>query len=97
MMQSLKELSETLAMYEEKLGDNRLVIDDILVRLNRIIRIIVEDPQIHRNGDSLSEALDAVFHISIELFRAIDSGERGLDDKMVIELSKIRTKYLGQK
>ena len=44
----------------------------------------------------LTVPLDAAFNIAIQLFRMIDAGGDGLDDKMAEELEKIRVKYLGQ-
>lgn len=97
MFQSIKSLQETLDQYESALLDNHVAIDDIISHLDHLIQLVAKDPQIHRKGESMNIALEAAFEVSLNAFRIIDKGDHGLDDKLVAELTKIRTKYLGQK
>ncbi len=96
MFQSLRDLEATLGELERAIGEKRVELDDIFIWLNKYVRAVFSSGAKSKKGDELTVPLDAAFNIAIQLFRMIDAGGDGLDDKMAEELEKIRVKYLGQ-
>ncbi len=95
MFQSLRDLEATLGEFERAIGQNRVELDDIFIWLNKYVRAVFSSGAKSKKGDELTVPLDAAFNIAIQLFKLIDTGEDGLDDRMADELEKIRVKYLG--
>jgi len=95
MLKSLETLDATITEMKDKIGGRFVEIDDIFLWLDRFIRNAFASDEKEKKGDDLMVPLDAAFNISIQLFGLIDKGNTGLDDKMVEELTKIKTKYLG--
>jgi hypothetical protein len=95
MLTSLQNLDTAITELKDIIGSNFVEIDDVLIRLEKFIRTVFAGDSKDKKGDELMVPLDAVFSIAIDLFRMIDTGNTGLDDKMVEELTKIKTKYLG--
>lgn len=95
MFQSLRELETTLGEFERAIGEKRIEIDDLFIWLNKYVRAVFSSGSRVKKGDELTVPLDAAFNIAIRLFKMIDTGDEGLDDKLGEELEKIRVKYLG--
>ena len=96
MFQSLRDLETTLGEFERAIGEKRVELDDIFIWLNKYVRAVFSSGARSKKGDELTVPLDAAFNIAIQLFKMIDAGDDGLDDKLADELEKIRVKYLGQ-
>ncbi len=96
MFQSLRDLEATLGEFERAIGQNRVELDDIFIWLNKYVRAVFSSGAKSKKGDELTVPLDAAFNVAIQLFRLVDAGGDGLDDKMAEELEKIRVKYLGR-
>ena len=96
MLQSLRDLEATLGEFERAIGQKRVELDDIFIWLEKYVRAVFSSGARSKKADELTVPLDAAFNIAIQLFRMIDAGGDGLDDKMAEELEKIRVKYLGQ-
>lgn len=95
MLKSFKELEQTLQSLEDRLGDRRTELDDVFLWLDKYLKSVFSSDERDKKGDALTVPLDAAFSIAITLFRIIDRGGSGLDDRMAEELTKIREKYLG--
>ncbi|HSV97112.1 MAG TPA: hypothetical protein VLM75_09275 [Spirochaetota bacterium] len=94
MFQSLRDLEATLGEFERAIGQKRVEPDDIFIRLNKYVRAVFSSGVKSNKGDALTVPLDAAFNIAIRLFRMIDAGGEGLDDRMAEEFENIRAKNL---
>jgi len=95
MLTAISKLEKTLIEFNDKINDKSLEIGDIIIWMDKYIRTVFENYPKEKKGDELKVALDTAFNISISLFKLIDSGETGIDDKLSEELGKIKVKYLG--
>jgi hypothetical protein len=95
MHNAVNGLAGTLKQMEEKIGTDRAEVAELINRLNRYITNAYEERVVSMSGEKYRTCLDDAFAISIALFRHIDTGTDGLDDKMAQELAKLRVKYLG--
>jgi len=95
MFGSLKTLEKTLEEFEEKIGDRRVSIDDVLIWLEKYVRSVFGSGSVTKRGDDLVLPLEAAFSIAITLFELIDTGAEGVDDRMSEELKKIKARYMG--
>jgi len=95
MMTQIESLNSTIEEFKEVMGERYITVGDIIIWLEKYIRTTFSVDKKEKKGDDLMVPFDAAINISIALFNMIDRGNTGIDDQLVEELKKIKTKYLG--
>jgi len=96
MLGSLERLNLCMERLNSQAEARIVEVDGLLDNLCAFLDIILPQQTRERKGEDYVRALECAFNVAIGMFRAVDSGDEGLDDRVAKDLDGLKLRYLGK-